>query len=244
MRGLVFAFALLWLAASHGQAARPTLYFSCGVDLGSPLVIEANKLYQEAFNELGYDFELVFRPAMRSLADLSLGLTDGECGHPPGGMSPQFHENMVRVHARLLHIGAHFWTSDSANAGLSLQEIVQSPLKIGYLRGNFAIQETLSQRDANLNIPLKDVDQGVLMLATGRLDLLAATSPLVMNALKKFNLETKVSIALRGLEYDIYPYLHISHADLAEPLAKIINEKLSHPEHPLNRFSQPDGPSF
>lgn len=208
--------------------ATPLITFSCWVPTGAPLYERAETLFREAFEELGYDFAMHYRPNQRSLMEANAGTTDGDCARPHSYPKLDPRTELVKVDALLAQTSVEAWSHKKALSLASIEELQQAPYRIGYERGDMAVQSLVDYYELPHLIQVPSTASGLKMLSAKRIDLFIGTSISIRQELE--HLEPTLPRALHSVghlkEIQGHPYLHRKHRHLAPALARALRKRL------------------
>ena len=220
-------------AEGSGEADKPArLSFVYVLPQSAPKTQWLIKIYTEALKRLGIEFEFVEVPGKRASLYSNSGKVDGELNRIEtyGNLYP----NMVQVPENNLE---GFFSAFSLIPTLHLDgwdSLGDTPYTVGLLRGVVFCERNLARvlpRDRLY--PVTSLAQGMKMLADRRIDILVYNTPVALLFLQskegKKILETSATPAkvynsgLMGVTNG-HAWLHRSHADLVEPLSKILRK--------------------
>lgn len=238
MRLFIYILLLSLSCLSIADAgSRPKIRFFCGIS-DRQIWIEAYRdLYTQAFDDLGYDFEMLYRPQKRVYSDLVRGLADGDCGRVENLKAITENDQFVRVDALLLRTITGIWTYNSSIGRISESDIQSGAYRIGIMRGDLRLTQRLKAHELELT-QVDEIQQGLKMLYSNRIDLFISAKVRVDMLLKNRSDEFSPPTFLgEYLALEIYPYMNIRHKDLAGPLAERLNHYLSDPTHPVHQYS-------
>lgn len=242
MRLIVLTLLLSFSALSFDIAladaeTRPKIRFFCGISDRQIWVDLYKDLYTQAFNDLGYDFEMLYRPQKRVYSDLVRGLADGDCGRVKNLKKITDNDQFVRVDALLLRTVTGIWSYNSSIKHISESDIQSGAYRIGIMRGDLRLTQRLKDYDLELT-QVDEIQQGLKMLYSNRIDLFISAKVRVDMVLKTRAKEFSPPFFLgEYLALEIYPYVNIRYKDLAGPLAERLNHYLSDPAHPVHQYS-------
>ena len=232
----------LCLATLVAQAAPPTPaaapFVMGSVDPETNYVSTWYRLtYGEAFRRLGLRLQVATYPTQRIGTLLDQGAIDGEVAR--ARIYGDAHPELVRVEESVFDVEfALFATSDTPNLK-RLEDLAPSRPRIAYRRGVLFCEKVLAKLSPPAQLSdVTQVQQGLLMLMSGRADYfcdvdLAVQSALVAGEFKGVTTIRKV-LVLEAAQ--LYPYLLRRHADLAPKLAAALREMKA--EGLLERYRQ------
>lgn len=220
-------FLLLLLAVSaRPDEPRPGIVFSCWVPPDVPIYQRLEDLYRNAFNALGYDFEMHYRPNQRSLMEASAGITDGECARTDSYGRENPESNLVRVDTQIAETTLEAWSHDADLQLSRVEELGTQTFRIGYVRGHVAVGAIMAQYP---NLPLTSVTStkhGLKMVSVGRLDLFIGTSISTRQRLDSLQLPHPIYSAGHLMVLRGHPYLHQRHQHMADAFASELEKRL------------------
>lgn len=236
--------ALLLLALSPAVTAQPTVTFSCWIQPDTPIYSRLEQLYRESFAALGYEFAMHHRPNQRSLMEAESGQSDGDCARTHDYTSQNPESRLVMVDTLIAQTTLEAWGHREGLTLSSTDELHREDWRIGYERGNVAVQALINQHSLPAVIPVVSSRSGLKMLAARRIDLFIGTSVSTRQILEQMTLPRPIYSAgdlmvLRG-----HAVMNERHRDLAPKLAKELKERL--PEGgwrlapPTEEVSEPD----
>lgn len=222
---------LLLSTAGHAES-RPVMVFSCQLAPTLPLFQSLDKLYQQAFALIGYQFEMVFQPNVRSVHSANSGQTDGTCFRVAAFTDSPAASNLVRVDRRVAALEFGVWSGREDMQHLDMSALLAGAYRIGYIRGAWLIEDLLTKRsNLSLNSGVETPQSGVGMLLGGRIDAYIDHKYQVDETLSYMGKNKLMLIpAANAIPLqDVYPYLNKTHDKLVEPLRRALNYILSQP---------------
>jgi len=216
----------LLFAFSSGAAAQPTITFSCWVTPDVPAYSRLEKLYRASFGALGYEFVMHHRPNQRSLMEAESGQTDGDCARTHNYTRQNPDSRLVVVDTLIAQSTLEAWAHRDGLTLSSPEDLYQEEWRIGYERGNVAVQALINEHSLPAVIPVVSSKSGLKMLAAGRIDLFIGTSVSIRQTLEQLALPEPIYPAgdlmvLRG-----HAVMNERHRDLAPKLAKELKKRL------------------
>lgn len=231
MGRLISLVMILLLSMVSRADSRPVMVFSCQLAPTLPLFQRLDKLYQEGFARLGYQFEMVFQPNVRSVHSASMGHTDGTCFRVAEFAGSPTAQNLVRVDRRVAVLEFGVWIAKESMQHLDMPALLAGEYRIGYIRGAWLIERMLAKRsNLHLNSGIETPQSGVGMLYGGRIDAYIDHNYQVEDTLSymaKNHLRLLPSSAGFALEA-VYPYVNKKHEKLVEPLRRALDDILTH----------------
>lgn len=216
----------LWLLMSSTLHAAPTITFSCWIPPDVPLYSRVESLFRQAFEELGYEFEMHHRPNQRSLMEARTGTTDGECARTYRYAEQEPDSGLVRVDTMITRTSLEAWSHRTDLELSSVQDLHREPMRIGYVRGHVAVKNIVEQQALPYLIPVANSDNGFKMLSAQRLDLFIGTSVSTRQELEQLDLPNPIYSAGHLMDLRGHAYLHEKHRALAPKLARELSRLL------------------
>lgn len=218
-------FAVLF-ASTAGAEPRPVIVFSCWIPPSLPLHHRLKTLYVNAFDALGYDFEMHYRPNQRSLMEAKAGVSDGECARTAGYGRENPDSNLIRVNTQIASTYLEAWSNAPDRKLENIEALLNASYRIGYVRGHVAIQTIMEQFPQLHLTSVTSTEHGLKMLSAGRLDFFINTSVSTRQELDNLDLPTAVYPAGHLMTLRGHPYLNARHRALAEGLAEELQRRL------------------
>lgn len=223
---LIKAIALSLFVCHSTIANEPKrIIFSCWIDADLPAFSALESLYRDSFAALGYEFVMLSKPPLRSLAEANSGITDGECARVGNYLDAAPDSPLQRVDVMIAKTNLDAWSYDNTiklNGPLSL---INSPYKIAYGKGTVAMELLLSR------LPLKNlqsvgsIDLGIKMLARKRFDVLISPRAIFKQVLAQNPVDVELYFAGTILELEGYPYLNKRHNMLAPAFTEELRKR-------------------
>lgn len=224
------------MTTSAASKERPVIHFSCGMNQNSPAYKVAEKLYQQAFNALGFDFSMHYASWYQSNNLHKFGHIDGMCSRSRSFDDTPAGQQMIRVDTSLASHHLYLWTYNSALQQLSAAQVRTGNHSVAYIRGGVSGQAAVKKYGFS-NYRTPDNYQKIFQLMQqGRLDFIIAVPASIHNI---HNL-LSAPLPLRGPRLQrvhSFPYLAAKNEDLAQPLAIELKRLLADPKHPAHAFS-------
>lgn len=107
LKTYVLLISLGFAFTSIDAHSREKIVFNCPVSEQSSVFAATKELYQTAFDELGYDFDMQSQPGLRGLSNVSIGITDGECGRLKDFEAEALSSGLKRVDFPLIQLRTH-----------------------------------------------------------------------------------------------------------------------------------------
>lgn len=214
------------LASMAAADSRPTIVFSCWIPPSVPLHKRLTRLYVDAFDALGYDFQMHYRPNQRSLMEASAGVTDGDCARTDTYGQENPSAPLVRVNTQIASTSLEAWSGDPDLNVNNLDSLVEHEYRIGYVRGHVAVRSLVERYPTLRLTAVTSTEHGLKMLTAGRLDLFLGTSISTRQEIEALQLPVTLYSAGRLMMLRGHPYLNEAHRALAEPLATELEKQL------------------
>lgn len=220
------AISAAFLAFSAAAEPRPTIVFSCWIPPSVPLHQRLSTLYAEAFDALGYDFEMHYRPNQRSLMEARAGVTDGDCARTDTYGQENPNVPLVRVEAQIASTSLEVWSSLPGLHVDSLESLAARDYRIGYVRGHVAVRSLMEHYPDLRLTSVTGTEHGLKMLSAGRLDLFLGTSVSTRQEIEALQLPATLYSAGHLMVLRGHPYLNSEREALATPLAEELMKRL------------------
>lgn len=218
---------LLILLITPKVTATPTITFSCWISPDVPLYQQVETLFRDAFRELGYEFAMHYRPNQRSLMEAKTGASDGDCARTYLYAQEHPDSRLVRVDTMITRTSLEAWSNDPELKLTSEADLYREPWRIGYLRGNVAVDAIMGRHTLPALVPVASSGNGLKMLSAGRLDLFIGTSISTRQELHRLNLPNPIYSAGHVMTLDGHAYLNEKHRELAPALAEALRRLMS-----------------
>lgn len=220
---LLFYCLVFYPSASVGETEAPvfTMAFGHHPD-DNPQYLFYQRLYTEAFRELGYRFEYKVYPSKRSSLYANKGYVDGE----PQRIFKygEIHKNMVRVEEPVF---VNRTIATVTNPGISLsglKSLEHTDYRVDYIRGSVWSQNHLQPliKPEHLH-SIGTEEQAFKRLLTHRTDVFIGLEVRILEQLStpEFKDSGIVIAGVIGENYS-YPFVHQSHQTLAVQLADVL----------------------
>lgn len=182
------------------------------------------RIYTEAFKELGYKFEYKIFPSKRASLLANSGKIDGEPQRIYSYVKK--YENLIRVEEPIFTNRTLAFTVNPKIKIENLNNLKNTSYKVEYLRGSIWSKNKLTPLISNQNLSeIETIKQGFKRLTYKRTDVFIALEVLALKTLQDNEFDTSnINISSVIGENYSYPYLHKSHSKLAIHLAKILKE--------------------
>ncbi|MEC8427204.1 MAG: hypothetical protein VXZ35_02175, partial [Pseudomonadota bacterium] len=199
------------------------LVFSCSMPPKFPLYERLRLFYTNAFKELGYGFSMIPLPRAREVAELASGRVDGTCGR---GLRPAFLDNRQLIKVDVA-IGRSSKQMITTVAGIQSIEDIPSGTEVYYVRGTQSSNRFLVGNPDFHAKGVNTIENGIKMLAAGRIEYLVDTSVLLSNVKDYLQLDQDFYRLNLSRPNQLYPYLNRRHSGLAEPLKRQMQKQLA-----------------
>gem|GEM_PF-1319994 len=225
-RALLSSLAPLLCVLGNGVTAQPSITFSCWVHPDVPAYSRLEALYREAFANLGYDFVMHHRPNQRSLMEAESGHTDGDCIRTHDYTEQNPDSRLIVVDTLVAQSTLQVWSHREGLTLTSTEDLHQEEWRIGYERGNVAVQALINQHSLPAVIPVVNSRSGLKMLSAGRIDLFVGTAVQIRQTHERITLPRPIYPAgdlmvLRG-----HAVMNERHQDLAPKFAEQLSRRL------------------
>lgn len=218
-------FAVFFVAAPAAEP-RSTIVFSCWIPPSVPLHQRLSTLYTKAFDALGYDFEMYYRPNQRSLMEARAGVTDGDCARTDTYAQENPDMPLVRVEAQIASTSLEVWSSVPGLEINSLDGLAARDYRIGYVRGHVAVSSLMEHYPGLRLTSVTGTEHGLKMLNAGRLDLFLGTSVSTRQEIEALQLPATLYSAGHLMVLRGHPYLSREREALATRLAEELKKRL------------------
>lgn len=218
--------ALLWaLLLTTGTSRaddRPVITFTCSLSPDVPAAQKLKNYYTEAFDALGYRFEMLSRPTKRALVEAISGQSDGECARAQGSLSEDEREHLILLDVIVGASSINVWSR--RDEAIQPAQLRHPELTVGYSQGarfTLTVLQKLTQSEPAHAPRLFEVNSdrtALRMLAFGRLDYIVGTQVLLEDAARVANIRGQLFNVGKLAELEAHPVLHRRHKDLATAL--------------------------
>ena len=213
--------------SANSAFSRETIVLSCG-NIAPPFIIESFKeQYKQAFDKLGYDLFILLQPPKRALHSANSGETDGECARSKQPKDNPNLINLIRVDTPVavnFNLGLWEYKKDKKIFSDITKNVPEEGSAIGVVMGGVISDKTLKKWGIQGHTYVRNINTGLKMLYSGRLDYLIASDVFIYYELKNLNLDVKIHKVKDLVSMDVYPWLHKRNKYLVEPLAKTLSE--------------------
>lgn len=199
--------------------------FSMGLPEEDPLYKEVEKLYTEAFNRLGYTFELITAPTKRSLIDADSGVVDGDAARVFNVNEKNNYPSLLRVEEPIRRVKLAVYSNNRSLTINSWDDL--KGLNIAYIEGVKFLEERLAPYNEDRNVATFFKPAVIFKkMLDGEVDVYIDREGAIEAALEQEELTSIVEIAVLE-EIDLYPYLHRSNRHLVDSLEEVLREMKS-----------------
>jgi len=179
----------------------------------------AYRRFLRAANSLGLEVELVFQPGLRSMAMANTGKVDGLFGRPV---------TIESTYGRLVRVNEPIKYSRPGVYGFKKLNWKTADLKrLVALRGSASFYQAFAGFNEKYElIKINSIEQALQLLRVGRAEAII-TAAVQMDYYRHVNKGLTEGLLHLGPELEaepVYTYLHESHSDLADKLAKALRE--------------------
>lgn len=220
---LVSSFVLLVVATPATSAETFTMAFAHKPSQ-EPQYLFYERIYTEAFKELGYRFRYKIFPSKRASLMANEGLVDGEPQRvfKYGTLYP----NLIRVEEPIFTNRTLAFSTDPTILLDGLESLKDTDYRVDYQRGSVWSKEHLEPLVKPKNLTaVTNGTQGLQKVMYGRTDIYIGLEAWTLKLLDKEEFkESIISVAGVVGQNHSYPYLHKSHAEVARKLAKLLKE--------------------
>jgi len=222
---VIFSLLLCCCATPCAVAAPPVLQIATSLSK-SELSGRIEQQLQQAYQQLGYQMQLVRLPAGRSLQMTNQGLYDGELFRIDG-VQHEFPQ-LLQVPVQLASIKLLAYVA-SPRAQELQQWARQSDLRIGYVRGFRLVSQV---RFAGKALPVTTLEQALGMLRQGKVDVLLEDQQSLLSLLPEGLAEAGISAQSGVLaEAGLYHYVHQRHAAIVPSLSRTLQNAVGGHKH-------------
>ena len=212
---ILLALPYTGIGASSNNAEAATIRLVAAANTADTAVSEV--ILGKAYARLGYRLEVARYPAERALRLADAGRADGDVQRIDGLAS--HYPNLLQLKPAINYIEGSAFTADRAISIEGWESL--RPYRIGFIRGiKFAELNTVGM-DRH---PVGDYQALFKMLIKGRFDLGVSPRLNGLYQLKQLGLEGVTPLDPPLARFDLYHYLHRSHAQLAPKLEAVFRE--------------------
>lgn len=186
----------------------------------------SHSVLTEAFHRLGHRFSLISYPAKRCPIEVDKGNVSGDSHRIFSFNADKRYAHLIRVEAVIQSIDQSIFTKNAQIQFDGWKSLCQH--KIVYLSGIKVIENGLKKANVpNENIfPVFSHEQAFKLLSRNRVDLLIVNSNTGNHFLNKLSLlDSGIRLIKPPLvKFDLFPYMHKKHKEIAKKLAVVIND--------------------
>lgn len=182
-------------------------------------------LYRDSFAAIGYEFEMVSKPPLRSLAEANSGITDGECARVANYNAADPKSPLKRVDVMIAKTNLDAWSYDNTIKFDGVASLLTNNYKIAYGKGTVAMALLLSRFPLNHVQEVNSIELGIKMLARKRFDVLISPSAIFKYELSRTSVETKLYFVGTLMVLEGYPYLHERYHHLIPTLTEELRKR-------------------
>lgn len=136
-KGLLFALCAFPSYAQEGLPAQDKpIRFTCAVPEKVPELGQLTGYYRKAFARLGYDFEMVYRPTRRALAEAINGTSHGDCARIVGALDPEEVQYLIPVDVVIGQTHMSIWSLKPGK--ITLDQLSRPEHRVCYVEGNYS----------------------------------------------------------------------------------------------------------
>ncbi len=205
--------------------ASDTIHFNCSLKPDSPLFQKAVSVYREAFRALGKSFFMTTTLPGREIANIKSGLVDGSCGRNLNLVEALGSKDMIAIDVPLANMEYRIWSLNQNTKIENAEDILQQNLSVGYRYGVINLDSALKNFPSIEKHKIIHVEQGLKMLAAGRIDLFIEYKEPLIAASHKISFNQPMYDLGVFLDNIAYPILHSKHQNLAIPLTRELNKR-------------------
>ncbi|GAA5315460.1 MAG: hypothetical protein AseanaTS_06650 [Candidatus Pelagadaptatus aseana] len=202
------------------------IIFSCGIRPDGQSFIDFGKAAETAFNNLGYDFKLIYLSRLRERVELEQGHIDGSCARSAHYIE-HISTNTLMIKTPLARDNMDIFSNDPDVRINNLSELPDAKT-VGFVRGSYTVTHHLKNSRRQL-VEVPDIATGLRMLDSGKLDFFVDFKHAVIEYLDLLPLNNTVYTSGRLTTSLFYPSIHKKHASLLPELnrefEKILNAK-------------------
>lgn len=136
-KGLLLAICAF---SSYAQENLPEqdkpIRFTCAIPDKIPEQGQLTRYYRKAFAQLGYEFEMVYRPARRSIAEAINGSSHGDCARIVGTLKSQELQFLTPIDVVVGQSHMSIWSLSPGE--ITLDQLSQPDNRVCYIEGNYS----------------------------------------------------------------------------------------------------------
>jgi len=176
-----------------------------------------NRLVDEIFRRLDWDYELIWLPAQRSLASTNSGVYAGNLARSVA-IEGKF-TNMVRVPEQIFEFEFMAYSRDRSIQVLNWGDL--KPYVVGIINGWKIVERNVTEVRAVTRV--NDYEQLFGLLDKGRIDVAILDRVMGSLQLKQLGLDIR-AIEPALVKRPMFLYLHKKHRDLVPEIARVVAE--------------------
>ena len=201
------------------------MHFGCSAKPNSPPFQASFNVYKTAFKALGYDFIMSYVPTARGASNLKSGYFDGSCARSSTFIQVQA-ENIIVIEVPIAFTQMKVWSLSDSSKITSLDDIDKTNASVAIITGLVNLEERL-KKHPNININrVTYPEQGLKLLASGRVDLYIGVQELAVHTLKNTLIDRPLYDAGLLFEETMYPVLHKKHSAIADAFTQELYKQL------------------
>lgn len=209
---------LLAFLFSEASLAEKTLIFSANEVSGNNTKIK--KVLQQAYEQLGYQFEIRELPSARALSLSNNGVFDGDLNRIYNANSKYTHLIPISVPVHTFEVVAF----GKAKEGKLTSWNDLYPYQIGLINGLIYAESATENHRALQFVKVNSADQLFNMLSMDRIDYAVISKQEGIKALKRLNLKNIYRVEGVIETNSVFHYLHEKHRELIPPLERILRK--------------------
>ncbi|GAA5317077.1 MAG: hypothetical protein AseanaTS_22810 [Candidatus Pelagadaptatus aseana] len=197
-----------------------TITFSCGTKQWDPAYGFGLQLFGKAFEDLGYNFEMISVPKSREQTMLASGQVDGSCGLT-SHKNQITGANLIPVDFLLFSYHVNLWSSKLQPMLRDYSEIPDGA-SVSYTRSLMVLEDIMLSLPHTIATGSINVEQMLRLTAAGRSDYGLGVDNFI-HSYKRINiLNNDMYLIMRSGPYRFYAYLTPENQALAAPLARTL----------------------
>ena len=224
-----FLLCIVLITNSVFAASRPAISFSCVVPDNLPQWAEVMEVYTNAFDNIGFDFSMVYVDPKHEIEDLiNLHSYDGICGRVHNFSDELRIESIVRLNTAVMKTVLSVYRHPAMST--ETPNVLFFPgAKVGYLNSILVHKSILADHDEVIAVSFLKPEMGIKSLAEGEIDYWVGVSVVGEYMIKQLKVESSVTKIVNLKSDALYPYLNIKHSNIVTPLEvelqKIIEQR-------------------
>ncbi len=215
----IYLVIILIIFCVFSAQSKDKIVFTCALDGSMVLWEKVMSLYQQAFNDLGYEFEMQKVSRGRALLSLKTHFSDGECGRKANLHQTSFGKNLVLIDVPIFKANIGVWTlKKNIDLHTFKQDIKTNDAILGLTRGSLKINEFYQKLMTTNIYEVNTTKQGVQMLLSNRIDYFSEFDAQAIFHLNEYDTNNKVNFIGNVISYHYYPFISKKYEHLAPPL--------------------------